>query len=153
MLLTLKLGQNIVYGVTNVEQRKLLRFELTRNSRRCVQPFLLNPCCCEENRACLPGPLCNSGRNEVTVSVQAARWTGTWNCSRNPNLAPNSNSIEPPTSTSRADPRENLKRNPPLVPNTVPFVAEKGHWTKKGCEEPYGTRGQTVLRPIAYDDL
>ena len=45
------------------------------------------------------------------------------------------------------------KQNPPLVLDTIPFEAMKGHWTQEGFEEPLGTRRQTVLRPSANVDL
>ncbi len=46
-----------------------------------------------------------------------------------------------------------LKFCHPLIPDTVPSEAMKGHWTQEGYEGPFGTRGQTVLRPKAYVDL
>ena len=44
-------------------------------------------------------------------------------------------------------------RSPPLVPDTVPSEAVKGHWTLKGYEGPCGIRWQMVFRPSAYVDL
>ena len=81
------------------------------------------------------------------------RWTRTWNCSRSPNLAPNSNGSVPPPSSSRVAPWEGPKWSPPLVSNIVLSEAVKDHWTQKGYEEPHSIRGQTVLRLSAYVDL
>ena len=89
--------------------------ELARSRRKHAQPFLLSRCCSENNQACLPGTLCNSGQKGVMHSMQAARWARTQNCSRSPNLAPNSTVSKPPPSTIRADPQEKLKWSLPLV--------------------------------------
>ena len=62
--------------------------ELARNSGRRAKLFLLSHWHREENRACLPGRLCNSSREGA---AQAARWATTRSCSRRPNLAPDSN--------------------------------------------------------------
>ena len=82
---------------------------LLLSSRRRNQPFLQSHCRSEDNRACLSGLLCNASRGGATRSEQAA------SCSRNPNLAPNSNVSEPLPSTIWTDPREDPKRSIPLV--------------------------------------
>ena len=124
--------------------------KLARSSRRRAQQFLLSYCCTKDNRACLLGLFSNLSRKGATRSVQAARWARTHSYSRSQNLAPNSNTSEPPPSTSRSDPREDQKRSAPLDPDTAPFETEKGHWIQEGCGGLYGIRGQTVLRPSAY---
>ena len=48
--------------------------------------------------------------------------------------------------------KRNQKRNQPLAPDIVLSKAVKDHWTQEGYEGPFGTRGQTVLRPKAYVD-
>ena len=76
--------------------RRVLRTEeLARSSRRRVQPFLPNHCCSEHSRACLPGLLWSSSREEATRSVQAARWARTHYHSRSPNLAADSSAFQP----------------------------------------------------------
>ena len=92
--------------------------------------FFLSHCSSEDNRVCLLGTFCNSGRKGASRSVQATRWARTRNCSRSLNLAPNSIASELPPSTSRANPWEDPKRSPPLVPDTASFEPEKGHWTQ-----------------------
>ena len=57
------------------------------------------------------------------------------------NLALNSNASESPPTTNR----ENPKRNPQLISDTVPLETEKSHWTREGNERPYGIRRRTVL--------
>ena len=74
--------------------------ELARSSRRRTQPFLLNHS--EHNRACLPGPLWSSSREEVTHSVQVTRWARTRSCSRSSILAHNSSGSGSPPPSSRA---------------------------------------------------
>ena len=123
--------------------------ELVRNDRRRTWVFPLSHCCSEDYRACLPGPLYNSGRKGATCSVQATRRARTRSCS-SPNLAPNYSASELPPSTSRADLGEDPKRGPPLNPDTFAFEAEEGHWTEEGCKGPHSIRGQTVLHPSAY---
>ena len=108
--------------------------KLAHRSRRCAKPFLLSRCCSEDNWACQPDLLCNSSQKGATHSVQAARWVRTQSCSRNPNLAPNSNASEPPPSTSQTNPQEDSKRSLPQNLDTVPFKAEKGHWIKEVCK-------------------
>ena len=44
-------------------------------------------------------------------------------------------------------------RGDPLTPDIALSEAVKGHWNQEGYEGPFGTRGQTVLRPKAYVDL
>ena len=126
---------------------------LARSSRRRAQPFLPTHCCSEGNQACLPEQLCSSSREGATHSVQVARWARTRSCSRSSILAPNSSESGSPLPSSRAARWEDQKRNPPLAPDTDPSEAMKGHWTQEGYEGPFGTRGQTVLRPKAYVDL
>ena len=118
------------------------------HSRRHAQPFLLSHCRSDDNRTYLPGTLCNSGRKGPTRSVQSTRWAKTRNSSRSQNLAPNSNASELLSSTSRANPREDPKQSPSLVPET-----EKGQLTQEGREGPYDILGQTVLRPSVYVNL
>ena len=113
-------------------------------SRRCAQPFPLSHCCSEDNWACSPGSIWNSSWKETTHSVQATRWMRTQSWSRSPNQVPDSNESKPPPSTSRVDPHDDQKQNPPLNPNKVPFEAEKGYWTEKGCGGPHSIHGQTV---------
>ena len=119
---------------------------LARSSRRRAQPFLPSHCCSEGNQACLPGPLWSSSREGITHSEQVARWARTRSCSRSSILAPNSSESGSPPPSSRAARWEDQKRNPPLIPDTAPSEAMKGHWTQEGYEGPFGTRGQTVLR-------
>ena len=124
--------------------------ELACSSRRRAQPFLLNHCRSENNRACLQGLLYNSNRKEATRSVQTARWARTHSCLRSPNPATTSNVSEPPPSTSRDDP----KWMPPLDPDTAPFETEKSHWAQEGVKGPYGIRGKIMLRlPALGSDL
>ena len=77
----------------------------------------------------------------------------TRSCSRSLILAPNSSGSGFPLPSSHAARKEGLKWNPPLTPDIVPSKAVKGHRTQEGYEGPFGTRGQTVLRPSAYVDL
>ena len=115
--------------------------------------FFPSHCRSEGNQACLPGPLCSSSREGATHSVQISGWARTRSCSRSSILAPNSSESGSPPPSSRAARREDQKRNPPLIPDTAPSEAMKGHWTQEGYEGPFGTRGKTVLRPKAYVDL
>ena len=48
---------------------------------------------------------------------------------------------------------QSLLSRSPLIPGIALSEAVKGHWTQEGYEGPFGTRGQTVLRPKAYVDL
>ena len=68
-------------------------------------------------------------------------------------LDPDSSESGSPPPSSLAAHKEDQKRNPPLTPNIAPSEAVKGHWTQEGYVGPFGTRGQTVLRPKAYVDL
>ena len=84
---------------------------LARSSRRHPQPFHLGHCCGEDNRECLPGPLCNSGQKGAMRSVQAARWARNRDYSKSLNLAPNSNaseysSIDQPSRSTRGSEME-----------------------------------------------
>ena len=127
--------------------------ELARNSSRRAQPFLPIHRRSEDNQACFPGPLFCSSQEGVTHSVQVARWERTRSCSRSSILAPNSSESGSPPPSSLAANEEDQKRNSPLVPDIVLSEAVKGHWTQEGYEGPFGTRGQTVLRPKAYVNL
>ena len=122
--LTLKRRQNVVHDVINVEKHELPRRdpwmgEPVCSSRKRAQPFLPSHCRSERNQACLPGLLWISSREVATRSAQAAKWARTRNCSRSPNLTPNSNGSGPPTPSSPAAHGEGPKRSSPLVPDTV----------------------------------
>ena len=71
--------------------------ELTRSCRRRVQLFLLSHYRSGNNRACLPGTLCNSGRKGATRSVQV-------HVSKNLESGTQFHCEQPPSSTSRAEP-------------------------------------------------
>ena len=126
----------------------------------------------EVNRTCLLGPLCNSSCKGATCSMQVGNSKAPFliattpscrggrysfprivSCSRILSLAPNSSASEPPTSTSWVDPQEDPKWSPLLVPNTVPFEAEKGHWTQECCKAPYGICRQMVFHCSADIDI
>ena len=121
---------------------------LARSSRRRAQPFLPSHYRSEGNQACLAGLF-----EGIMHSEQVARWARTRISSRSSILAPNSSESGSPPPSSRAARWEDQKWNPPLIPDTVLSEAMKGHWTQEGYEGPFGTRGQTVLRPKAYVDL
>ena len=126
---------------------------LARSCRRRAQPFLPSHCRSEGNQACLPGPPWSSSREGIMHSEQVARWARTRSCSRSSILTPNSSESGSSPPSSRAARWEDQKRKPPLIPDTAPSEAMKGHWTQEAYEGPIGTRGQTVLRPKAYVDL
>ena len=73
--------------------------------------------------------LFNSGQK--VCSVKPTRWARTLNCSKSPNLEPNSNASELPPSTSRVNTREYQKQSPQLVPDTALFKPRKVTWPKK----------------------
>ena len=101
----------------------------------------------------MSSPLSSSSREGVTHFEQVPRWTRTRSCSRSFNRAPNSSESGSPPPSSRAACWEGPKRNPPRAPDIILSYSVKGHWTQEGYEGPFGTHGQTVLRPKAYVDL
>ena len=57
--------------------------------------------------------------------------------------------------SSAVQPRRSLRGSEaePTTNSRYSSEAVKSHWTQEGYEGPFGTRGQTVLRPKAYVDL
>ena len=103
-----------------------------RSRRKRSKPFPFNHFYCGDNRACLPSTLWKSSHWGPTRSGQAARWAKTRSCSRSLGLVPNSIESESPQVTSWVTPPEDPKWNPPLIPDTTPFAAEKGHQIQEG---------------------